>query len=194
MRLFACSLLDPDHRAAYDRLVSELLAGHGPRARPIPADSAHITYAFIARLDEAAVPRAAEAIRAATSRLEPFDVTLGVPTVSGAGRDARLIHAAIEEGRDRLVALADLVAGALTHALPDVAISRTISPHVTLARFQRGTTRRMADAIAGQLARAPTATVRRQRISTVHLVSSRLTSARPIYTVQAVVPVGPAGR
>jgi len=191
VRLFACTLLDPDHRSGYDQLVGEFVARHGPGLRPIPTDSAHLTYAFIARLDEVAVPQAAEAIRIAAEDLHPFEVTIGVPTLRAAGREARLIHAPVTEGAGRLAALADQVAEALTHALPRVAVSRTGSPHVTLARFGRGTTRQLAEPIAEEMARA--ATAQRQRVRRVQLISSELTRARPIYTVQAEIGIGPAG-
>lgn len=190
MRLFACSLLGSDDRAFYDATIRRLVEMHGRLLRRIPNESAHVTYAFIAHLDDGRLPVAVEALGAAAERLEPPRVTIGDPEVLFAGRDARLIEAPIVNGGGALAHIADRMAAALETALPDVPISRSRSPHVTLARFRRGTTRRAAQPVVETLARRDPPSLRQARFTEIQLVSSELTAGGPIYVVKASLRLG----
>jgi 2'-5' RNA ligase len=187
MRLFACTLLGSADRASYDAMIERLVDAFGRLIRPIPAESAHVTYAFIAHLDDERLPVAVEALRSAAGRLEPAAVTIGHPEVRLAGREARLIEAPIVDGGAALARIAEEAAAALDAALPEAPINRSRSPHVTLARFRRGTSRRAAQPVVETLARRDTLSLRRVRFADVQLVSSELTADGPIYTVQASV-------
>jgi 2'-5' RNA ligase len=190
MRLFACTLLGSSDRAFYDATVGRLVELHGRLIRPIPAQSAHVTYAFIAHLDGERLPVAVEALESAARRQEPARVTIGDPEVRFAGREARLIDAPIVEGGVALAHIADEIAAALEAALPGAPITRSRTPHVTLARFRRGTTRRLAQPVVETLAQGDTPTLRPTRFTEVHLVSSELTASGPIYAVLATVALG----
>ncbi len=185
MRLFACSLLGSEDRAFYDATVRRLVDLHGRLLRPIPNQSAHVTYAFIAHLDDELLPVGVEALGAAAGRLEPQQVTIGDPEVLFAGRDARLVEAPIVSGGVALAHIADRMAAALEAALPGTPINRSRSPHVTLARFRRGTTRLAAQPVVETLARRDAPTLRHARFTEIQLVSSELTAGGPIYTVKA---------
>jgi 2'-5' RNA ligase len=190
MRLFACSVLGSDDRAFYDATVRRLVDLHGRLLRPIPSQSAHVTYAFIAHLDDERLPVAVEALGAAAGRLEPPRVTIGDPEVLFAGRDARLVEAPIIDGGVALAHIADRMAAALEAALPDAPIHRSRSPHVTLARFRRGTTRGAAQPVVDTLARRDAPTHRQARFTEIQLVSSELTAGGPIYVVLASAALG----
>jgi 2'-5' RNA ligase len=195
MRLFACTLLGSADRAFYDAAVGRLAERHGRLLRPIPNDSAHVTYAFIARLDDERLPVAVEALEATAGRLAPAQVAIGDPKVLFAGREARLIEAPIVDGAAALAHLGDQIAAALEAALPGPPINRTRSPHVTLARFRRGTTRLAAQPVVETLTRSDAPTLRHSRFTEVQLVSSELTASAPIYTVLASFAlVGRAGK
>jgi 2'-5' RNA ligase len=190
MRLFACTLLGSDDGARYDSVVRRLVELHGRLLRPIPARSAHVTYAFIAHLEARWLPATVEALESAAGRLEPASVAFGNPEVGIAGREARLIHAPIADGAVALAHIAHEIAAALEAALPGAPINRSRTPHVTLARFRRGTTRRLAEPVVETLARRNAPTVRNARFADVQLVSSELTASGPIYAVLASVALG----
>src|SRR5215471_1618137 len=98
MRLFACTFLSPAHQAACDRLAMLLTEAHGRLVRPIPALSAHVTYAFIGHLDATLLPRAIEVLQSAAATLDTVDVDIDAPAVLFAKREARLVHAPITAG------------------------------------------------------------------------------------------------
>jgi 2'-5' RNA ligase len=190
MRLFACTLLGSTDRAFYDDVVRRLVDQHGRLIRPIPHESAHVTYAFIAHLDARRLPAAVEALEFAAGRQEPASVAIGDPEVRFAGREARLIDAPIVDGGAALAHIADEIAAALEVALPGAPINRSRSPHVTLARFRRGTTRRAAQPVVETLAGPDARTLRHAGFTDVQLVSSELTASGPIYAVQASCRLG----
>lgn len=190
MRLFACSFLSPAHRAACDRLAMRLTEAHGRLVRPVPALSAHVTYAFLAHLDDGMVARAIEVLRSAAAELIAVDVTIDAPSVLFAGREARLVHAPVTSGAAALTAITDRIAGAFERAFPDAGVSASRAPHVTLARFRRGTSRTAARPVVDALARA--GAPMNERFDEVQLVSSDLSASGPIYTTQATIALGPS--
>jgi 2'-5' RNA ligase len=86
--------------------------------------------------------------------------------------------------------MAEEIAAALEAALPGAPINRSRSPHVTLARFRRGTSRRAAQPVVETLGGREAPTVRLTPFSDVQLVSSELTAEGPIYAVLASVGLG----
>lgn len=193
MRLFACTLLGPSERAFYDEAVAKLVHRHPQLLRAIPRDSAHVTYTFIAQLAAASLTTVIDALHRAVAETEPVALTIGRPEVLIAGRDARLVHAPIADGVQKLADLRGRVTRALELALPGVTISPSRSAHVTLARFPRGTGRRLADSVIESLAHADIG-VRSDRFTAVHLMLSELTGATPVYSVQAKVDLGGQAR
>jgi 2'-5' RNA ligase len=190
MRLFACTFLGSADRAFYDAMIRRLAGTHGRLLRPIPAESAHVTYAFIAHLDDVRVPVAVEALGEAAGRLEPVPLTIGAPQVLFGGREARLIHALIVSEGAALTRVANQLATALEAALPNAPLTGTRALHVTLARFRRGTSRGAAQPVVDMLARGEAPILRHTRFTNVQLVSSELTAEGPIYTVLASVALG----
>jgi len=194
MRLFACTLLGSAERAFYDAAIRRLVDLYGRLLRPVPSESAHVTYAFIAHLDDERLPVALDALRSAASRLEPTAVTIGHPQVVFAGREARLIDIRIVDGGAALARFAEEIAAALEAALPGAPINRSRSPHVTLARFRRGTSRRAAQPVVESLGQRDALPLRHVQFADVQLVSSELTAQGPIYTVLASVVLGDSAR
>lgn len=189
MRLFACCLLGPGARSFYDEVVAKLVHRHPQLLRAIPPDSAHVTYTFIPHLASASLPTLIDALHRALAETRPVVVTIGRPEVLVAGRDARLVHAPIVDGAQDLADLRSRITQALEQALPGVTISPSRSAHVTLARFRRGTERRLATPVVESLAHADIG-VRPDRFTAVYLMLSELTGATPVYSVQARVDLG----
>ena len=188
MRLFACTFLSPAHRAACDRLAVRLTEAHGRLVRPIPALSAHVTYAFLAHLDAALLPRAIELLRSAAATLGAVEVTIDAPAVLFAKREARLVHAPVGMGAPALTRITAVIAEAFERGLPEAGVSASRAPHVTLARFRRGASRTAARPVVDALAQA--AAPMTERFAEVQLVSSDLSAGGPIYTTQATVALG----
>lgn len=188
MRLFACTFLSPAHQSTCDRLATRLAEAHGRLVRPIPALSAHVTYAFVAHLDPALLPRAIEVLEKAVAAIAGVDVTIDAPAVLFAGREARLVHAPVTTGATALARITEQIATAFEQVFPDAGVSASRAPHVTLARFRRGATRSAARPIVDALAQA--AAPMTERFAQVQLVSSDLSASGPIYTPQATVSLG----
>ena len=134
MRLFLATFLNPANQAFYHRLDRELVKRHGNVLRAIPADSAHITYAFISELHETVVGDLATAISETTRTWQAFEVELGSPQVVRSAGKPRLVCADLVRGATEVTRLtANLSATARTIS-PGLRASR--APHVTLARFR----------------------------------------------------------
>jgi len=190
MRLFLSTFLNPANQAFYHRLERELVKHHANVLRAIPADSAHITYAFISELHETLVGQLLTAISETARAWPAFDVELRAPQVARSAGRPRLIYADLARGATEVARLgADLCTTARTIS-PDLRPSR--APHVTLARFRKHATRTDAQAVSSSL---PHAETRVDRVALVQVVLSVLTPAGPVYTVKAEAPLadGPPG-
>lgn len=190
MRLFVCTLLAADDRAFYDDLIGHLVARHSRWLRPIPRDSAHLTYAFAPSVDPGRLPAAVEALETALAALSPAEVSVERPAVLVAGRDARLIHAPAIDVHGVLTRVTQVVAATLAVAFAGAAVDPSRSPHVTLARFKRGVGREAATPILAELARLAPAALDRVAIDRVDLISSELSPTGQSYTVLASRPIG----
>lgn len=126
--------------------MAEVIAAHPRLLRPIPTNSAHLTYAFLAHVPPERLETVLETADGVARRSGPVGITLGVPVVLTGGSEARLICAAVETGASQLWQLARAVSGALAATLAPLECRATKSLHVTLARFRKGT--RISDARA----------------------------------------------
>ena len=184
MRLFLGTFLNAANQAFYHRLVRVLVNRHGNVLRAIPADSAHITYAFISELHETLVGGLLSATSATVRAWPPFDVELRVPQVARSAGRPRLVYAELVHGATEVARLtAELCTTARTIS-PDVRASR--APHVTLARFRKHATRSDAQAVSSSLSHGES---RVDRVMAVQIVASMLTPAGPVYTAQAEAPL-----
>jgi 2'-5' RNA ligase len=166
-----------------------LADAHSRLVRPIPALSAHVTYALLAHLDPGLLPRAIEVLRSVAATIDVVDVTIDPAAVLFGGREARLVHAPVAAGAPALMRITERLATAFERAFPDAGVSASRAPHVTIARFRRGTTRTAARPIVEALALA--AAPMTERFNDVQLVSSDLSASGPIYMSQATISFGP---
>jgi 2'-5' RNA ligase len=182
LRLFVCTWLDAANQAFFGRQVADLVATSRGTLRAVPRDSAHITYSFLGHVDDGALLHIVEVVRAVTARQPPFAIELGPPSILYARTDARLVHAPIVTAGETVATLTAAIATALQQRLPDVEISGSHSPHVTLARFRKGTHRRSARRMEDAISRSDLASARRpDEVREVQVVSSALTAAGPRY-------------
>ena len=184
MRLFLATFLTPANQAFYHRLDGELLKRHASVLRAVPADSAHITYAFMSELHETLVDDLVTVISETTRTRQAFEVELGSPQVVRSAGRPRLVCADLVRGATEVARLtADLCVTARTIS-PDLRASR--APHVTLARFRRHATRSDAPAVSRSLSHAEN---RVDRVTIVQVVVSVLTPVGPVYAVRAEAPL-----
>jgi 2'-5' RNA ligase len=182
IRLFVCSWLDPDNQAFYGRHMADLVASSGGVLRAIPRDSAHLTYAFLARADDGSLDEIVRVVGGVAARHAPIAIRLGPPSILFARAEARLVYAPIVRGADALAHLGSDIVTELQQRLPDVDISGNRAPHVTLARFRKHTHRGAARTASEALKRSAVAsTERTDRIAEIHIVSSELTATAPRY-------------
>lgn len=191
MRVFVCTMLPPALQERCASVIAVLGPASGGRLRPVPAASAHLTYAFIGALPDDGLDDLVAVMQESARRHGSLAVRLGPPAILHAGAEARLVHLPTERGHEALAALAATVRDAARRALPEVDVAITPAPHVTVARFRRGTRRRdaapVADAIAGNLADLHLEIV----VETIDVVESLLGPSGPRYVTRATARLGP---
>jgi len=173
MRLFVCTWLDPDNQAFYGRHMADLVAAGGGVLRAVPKDSAHVTYAFLARADDSVVDEIVRGVSDVAACHTSIAIRLGPPSILFARAEARLVYAPIVRGAD-----------ALAHLGSDI-----VTEHVTLARFRKHTRRGVARAASEALERSAVgASERVDRIAEIDIVSSELAAAGPRYVTLFRIP------
>jgi 2'-5' RNA ligase len=191
MRLFIASWLSPANVEFYQRTIGAVVARSHGLLRAIPANSAHITLAFLGEVDDATAPGIAPAIAAVTAGRPAIAIELAPPRVmsGGRGRAPRLIRADVTSGSVDVAALGAAVTGALRHDPAFGALPDPKPAHVTLARFRRGATAvdgRRVDQWLTDAAIAP----RADRLETVAVVRSELMPAGARYVTLAEIGLG----
>ena len=183
MRAFVAVLVDEEAQASCDgmfRAVSTLASG---RLRRVPAQSMHLTLAFMAALPDATLSAVVQRLGQVAAVSPVMTIAIGTPRILYGGREARLILLPLID-RDAAVARLATAVGHALAALPAVAVQVTPAPHVTLGRFRRGTSRADVGALARTLASDFADARLTTRVDAMHLIESRLTPAGPAYTVR----------
>jgi 2'-5' RNA ligase len=188
MRLFLCTFLDADTQACYRRLMADVARRCEGRMRGVPADSVHLTYAFLADVDEGRLAAVIQSADAVAGRFGPAPIRLGPPRVLTVGAEARLVMADVVAGGEALARLVEDLRAELERRLPGVMLARGQQPHATLARFRRGTRTRAAAPVTAMLD-SMAATERACTVASIQVVSSELTPEGPRYVTTASVPL-----
>lgn len=190
MRVFLGTFLSQSNQAFYHALVGRAMAAHPRVLRRVPDASAHLTWVFIAELEDARRTAVIAAVTAVAARHDAIPIQLGPPRVLTAGPTPRLICADVVRGADEVRRLADALAACLRGLLPDTSLDRMKSPHVTLARFRRQATRGDGKAVTATLAGPGFADATAEdRLDRVLLVASTLTPGGSVYTVVGECPL-----
>jgi RNA 2',3'-cyclic 3'-phosphodiesterase len=193
MRSFLAVSLDDPARSALAELLAGLervAAGESSALRWSRAANIHLTLHFLGDVDpprEAALRVQLEAPLATP----PFDITLGQLGTFPPARPPRVFWAAVDEGRDEMIAIhAEL--GRRLNAAGIALEGRPFTPHLTLARA-RDSEQRRARKVAQRLTHVQVPRVR-WRVDHVTLYHSDLSGPAPRYdAVQHVSLRGSAG-
>lgn len=188
MRIFVCSLLNPHNQSIYGGAIGSVIAAHPSELRPIPPDSAHITYAFLPSVGDDRVATLIERLADTAQRHQAVPIELGPAFVLGGGAEARLLCAAVVRGIAPLTMLARDIATAIAQAVPDSECRPTKSLHVTLARFRRGISRNETRAVSRTLEQQPVTPS--DVLDRLQVMSSELTPEGPVYRVIRELPLG----
>ena len=190
MRFFVGTLLGFPTQLFYDRFIDDVIRAHPDSLRRIPERSAHLTYAFVADAGGDTVDVFRDALTQATRGVRPFEIRLGPPRVIAAGSRPRLVCADIVSGETELLRLAAGLLTSLRLACPDLPMSPSRAPHVTLARFRKQARRSDGLAVSRSLPTGPEAARGPvEQIAHVQIVRSSLTPNGPVYEVLDQVPL-----
>jgi 2'-5' RNA ligase len=192
MRAFVGTLLSRANQDAADDFGARAAGLSGRALRPVPPQSAHLTHVFLGEIDEAVAAVISRELADALASLAPVPFQLGRPEVLRAGREARLVLAPVETGREQIGAMTRAVAACVRRQPMLARVQPSPSAHVTLARFRRGAGPREAALVADLLASAQIAPAwQPDSVAEVQLIRSDLTSNGPVYRVVARAPAGP---
>ena len=186
VRVFIGTFLGDANQGYYRDLAAPWSRRFPGSIRPVPADTVHVTYAFLPQVDEPRMATLVTVVAEGARACDPFGVVLEQPGVLWSGRVPRLIEATIASGDTEISRLARSITAGIRTSAPEVEVSPAKSAHVTLARFRRGSTAAEARRAGGVLG----GEARRDSVTAVSLIESRLTPAGPVYQVRANVPLG----
>ena len=189
MRLFYASFLSSENMVAYEALVAEVSAAIPKVLRPIPPKTHHLTMAFLGELDRQDLDGCLEALEA-VEESPAIDYSLAEPRILFARRTPRLICTDATDGAEQITSVQRKLRAAFVQRFPSFRL-RVQSPHITLARFKRNAHPRSAKRVSEALSvldesRLP----RADRLESVHLVQSTLTSSGPVYESLGKVGLG----
>jgi 2'-5' RNA ligase len=187
MRLFVGSLLGPSHQRFYSRFIEEAVQRFPGALRSVPEHSVHFTHVFCADAPDERLGEICRAVTQAAGAHQPCEIRLGCPRVMAARSNPRLVCADVVSGLAQLAGLAATVFHALTRACPELTLSPSRTPHVTLARFRKQASRADGQQVSRWLAarEGKSGADRNMWIDEVQVVASELTARGPVYQIKA---------
>jgi len=135
MRLFL-AVFPPAGVQAAAHAVIESLRAPDDGVSWVKRENLHVTLRFLGEVDEDGARRAAESATEAAASAPAFAAALGSPGAFPSARRARVLWLGLDEGAERLVALARALDVALRRRGFGIA-GPPFSPHLTLGRVRR---------------------------------------------------------
>ena len=180
MRLFYASFLDSVNMLTYESLVDRVSSAVPGVIRTIPNKTHHLTMAFLGEVEDKDLDRCLQTLESPAVK-HAFGYSLAPPRILYSRRSPRLICADAEDGEERIISLQSTLRTAFLEHFPEAQI-RAQSPHITLARFKRNSHPRVARPVSEALSSLTGFDLpRSDRLTSVHLVKSTLTSSGPVY-------------
>ena len=184
MRLFVAVVPPPEVR---ERALKEARSlsweGH---IRWLPPENLHLTLRFLGETPDQELPGLRDALEAACSGQEAFDLTLQDAGAFPSADRARVLWVGVGDGLERLNALAGEVDAALER-LEIEREKRPFHPHLTVGRARTGDARLGNPGSGGNVGPIPF------EVGVVELVQSRLSREGAVYSIIASFPLDSAG-
>ena len=182
MRLFVAVDLSEDARrriAVQQQRIAAALGGPTASLKWVTPEHAHLTLAFLGRVDGTLVPSVVDALGRDVDR-PPFEMILDGVGVFPPRGAPRVLWVGVAAGAAQLSDLQRLMAERVT-ALGIELEDRPFHPHLTLGRWRAS---RPADRDRA-LAAAPSGAIARVPVEYATLYESRLSSSGPTYLARA---------
>ncbi|MFP3895449.1 MAG: RNA 2',3'-cyclic phosphodiesterase [Anaerolineales bacterium] len=189
IRTFIAIELTEDALDALARLQGHLKQSRGERAgRWVRKGSIHLTLKFLGDIPEERIDQVCERVRRACEKYSPFSVTIAGLGCFPDTRRPRVLWAGVEGEVDALCNLQQAVEREMV-ALGFPEERHAFTPHLTLARIQRGA--RFEDVRAlGQMAEeAPSEKIGGMRVDAVSVMKSDLQPTGAVYTELCHIPL-----
>ena len=175
--------VDPG-KAVRDRLVAfqEKLQREGADVKWVGPENLHVTLLFLGEVDERQVPAVCQTVSTALKEIEPFELSIERTGCFPNMRRPRILWVGVGKGRQELVAVHDALEKPLLQLGCYRREERGYTPHITLGRIRNegaGAT------LSGVLQKHQAFSAGEGLVTSVHVMSSDLTSEGPLYTVMS---------
>ena len=175
MRTFIAIELDKKIKELLSKIQSELKSTNAD-VKWVTPENIHLTLKFLGEVKEEKIPRIIQSLKEACSNVKPFNIEIKNIGAFPNTKSPRVIWAGIEEGKEKLKELADLIEGSLIKLeFPEE--ERPFSCHITLGRVKTPENKEILCQKIGQIQFSPLS----QEIKSLALFKSALTPKGPIY-------------
>lgn len=172
------------------RLRQERLeAAQARYAKWVDPESIHLTLKFLGNVEQEMLPRLAEALAPAVTKIAAFELGTGPLGAFPGGRNVRVIWVGLKGNLDALERLHRAVEGAL-EPLGFPPEGRPFAPHLTLARLRETATREDKAQLASALAQSPAGDTVALPVSDILVMKSELGRSGSRYIVLYSVALG----
>jgi len=192
-RGFVAVGIDPAVRAFLGSCVKEA-AKEFPGYRFGAVENLHVTLQFLGEVDKSRIPGLTGLLSAAVAGLPAFRASLGAAGSFPERGTPRVLHVAVDQGRDDLRRVADRARSALSRA--GFAPDKPFTAHITLGRQRTGSrgaggdlSARWRDLFEGLRSKTPAAG---WKVAEILLMESILGPAGPTYIPRGRAPLAGA--
>lgn len=182
VRIFLCSFLNKLNMDYYYKLISVLQEEHNIPIRHVPKNSYHITHIFFGEIPRQNLDRLIHILET-VNNIESCQITLERPCATLVGQYSRLIRADLLEMKKIQAQIQEKLIHHLRSNNFGLPSSAAKPPHVTLARFRRGTSKSVGIHTGELITQLfGDESKRLDCIRKLELIESTLTQDGPIYS------------
>jgi 2'-5' RNA ligase len=185
MRAFVAIDLEDGCRAKASKII-ESFSEAGGDVKFVEPQNLHITLKFLGDVSEDDVKRIESSLLNGVKMMKPFKISLKGVGYFGSPKNIRTIWIGIENGRDGLISLSNMV----NECLKDIFSMEGASPHLTIGRVRSAKNR---EAIMDEINSMKDVKIGEMAVSEIKLKSSTLTKTGPVYEDVCVFRIGERG-
>jgi 2'-5' RNA ligase len=185
IRTFVCIEIDADLRRKMSQ-VSATLSSAGADVKWVAENNLHLTLKFLGNVDDAQIPKVADAVKKIAANYKSFDLTIaGIGAFPERGMP-RVIWIGLDEPTGALEKMYYALGEALA-PYAEKAEHRTFSPHITIGRVNSS---RGRDALMKAIETNREIEIGAQPVDEITVMMSELMRGGPIYTPLAKSALG----